>query len=269
VIKNFLSNAFKFTKEGYVGLNIEQKGDAIVFSVVDTGIGIPKNKLNLIFEAFKQVDGSISREYGGTGLGLSISKKFVDLMHGHIEVESHEGEGSVFRVILPLEKAKNDDESIQPKKVEEKKNQETPSLNILNEEDEVDESFEETLFEGKNILIVDDDSRNIFTLSSALQELGAETFSALNGKEAYEFLGSSEEKMDVILMDIMMPVVDGLEAIKMIKNDDRFSSIPIIAVTAKSTKADKEQCFAAGANDYITKPIDLNALVSILKAWCS
>jgi len=269
VIKNFLSNAFKFTKEGKVSFSIKQEGKNILFSVDDTGIGIAHDKLKLIFEAFKQVDGSISREYGGTGLGLSISKKFVDLMHGKIRVDSKEGEGSSFCVILPLitNESTEEEKREKPSKVE-AKTQEVEIKQFENDEFEGDE-FDENLFEGKNILIVDDDSRNIFTLSSALQELGAETYSALNGKEAYEFLETHDEQIDVILMDIMMPIVDGLEAIRTIKADDRFSAIPIIAVTAKNTKADKEQCFAAGANDYLAKPINFDALVSIVKAWCA
>jgi len=266
IIKNFFSNAFKFTKNGYVALEIKQEGKEIVFSVRDTGIGIPEEKLDLIFEAFKQVDGSISREYGGTGLGLSISKKFADLMHGRIEVRSKEGEGSTFEVILPLETLESEDENETKTEVKEEK-LDIPEVSIL-QEDERD-TFDTDLFEGKNILIVDDDSRNIFTLSSTLQELGAETFSALNGQEAFDFLESTQEDIDAILMDIMMPVVDGLEAIRMIKSDDRFSAIPIIAVTAKTTKADKEACFEAGANDYLTKPINFDALIAILKAWCS
>ena len=268
VMKNFLSNAFKFTKKGRVSFSIAKEGKDLVLSVSDTGIGIPKDKLALVFEAFKQVDGSISREYGGTGLGLSISKRFVDLMNGRIEVDSQEGEGSTFRVILPL-----DEESVVEKEIETKQEIPTPSRAqqelALEIDEDVSDTFESNLFEGKNILIVDDDSRNIFTLSSALQELGAETFSALNGQEAYEFLKESPETMDVILMDIMMPIVDGLEAIRTIKADDRFKAIPIIAVTAKNTKADKEQCFEAGANDYLPKPINFDALVSILKAWCA
>jgi len=265
VLKNFLSNAFKFTKEGEVHFSIERKDHNIVLCVRDTGIGIPQDKLKLIFEAFKQVDGSISREYGGTGLGLSISKKFVDLMHGKIEVTSREGEGSSFCVILPQEEASQKENAREEELSTEVKE---PKKEDYNFHSYVDEEFDEELFSGKNILIVDDDSRNIFTLSSALQELGAETFSALNGEEAFEFLEMSDIDVDIILMDIMMPVVDGLEAIRRIKADDRFKAIPIIAVTAKTAKKDKEECFAAGANDYLTKPIDFDALVSILKAWC-
>ena len=253
IIKNLLSNAFKFTKEGKVVMSISKKNSNIVVEVSDSGIGIPEAKLALIFEAFKQVDGSTSREYGGTGLGLSISKTFVDLMGGAIEVESKEGKGSTFRVILPIKRESVIKEV--PHEVEEF---------IASDDGKI---FDEELLSGKNILIVDDDSRNIFTLSSVIQELGADTYSALNGKDAFKLLEDEEAKMDIILMDIMMPIMDGLKAIKKIKADDRFKNIPIIAVTAKVMKEDKEICYEAGANDYLAKPIDQNALISMLKAW--
>ena len=272
VLKNLLSNAFKFTKEGEIVLRIDSGEDTIIFEVKDSGIGIPAEKSKLIFEAFKQVDGSISREYGGTGLGLSISKTFIDLMGGTIELESEEGRGSTFRVILPLnsevelpqkepEEITHEVESVVEDKTSVEKHLDAP---IITESDEI---FGNDILSGKNILIVDDDSRNIFTLSSVIQELGAETYSALNGDEAIKFLESEEESIDVILMDIMMPIMDGLESMKWIKSNEKFKHIPIIAITAKSMRQDKEECFAAGANDYLAKPIDHNALVSMLQAW--
>ncbi|WP_373035278.1 ATP-binding protein [Sulfurimonas sp.] len=256
IIKNLLSNAFKFTKSGGVNMSIFKNNNDMFIEVSDSGIGIPEAKLNLIFEAFKQVDGSISREYGGTGLGLSISKTFIDLMRGKIEVESKEGEGSLFRIILPIKK----------ENVIVKAPLEVESEELIIEDDE-SEIFDSELLRDKNILIVDDDSRNIFTLSSVIQELGADTYSALNGKDAFDLLEREEANMDVILMDIMMPVMDGLKSIKKIKSDDRFKHIPIIAVTAKTMKEDKRECYEAGANDYLAKPIDQNALISMLKAW--
>ncbi|WP_415398394.1 ATP-binding protein [Sulfurimonas sp. CS5] len=256
IIKNLLSNAFKFTKSGKVSLCIFKKNRDIIFEVSDTGIGVPEAKLALIFEAFKQVDGSISRKYGGTGLGLSISKTFVDLMGGRIEVDSKEGKGSSFLVILPIQK--NSIEKVAPLKIETKESIVTY--------DEI-ELFDKELLKGKNILIVDDDSRNIFTLSSVVQELGADTYSALNGEDAFKLLEDEEANMDVILMDIVMPIMDGLKAIEKIKADDRFKHIPIIVVTAKIMKEDKRMCYEVGANDYLAKPINQNALISMLKAW--
>ncbi len=267
IIKNLLSNAFKFTKEGKIEMSMKGENDKLFIEIKDSGIGIPKSKLALIFEAFKQVDGSISREYGGTGLGLSISKTFVDLMGGTIEVESNEGEGSTFRVVLPIKKdIKLQREGINNSvKNQSKEVSETIEKFLLAEESEA-EILEEEFLNGKNILIVDDDSRNIFTLSSVLQELGAETYSALNGEEAFHIL-EDENSIDLILMDIMMPVMDGLKTIEKIRLDERFKNIPIIVITAKTMKEDKEACLRAGANDYLAKPIDHGALISMLKAW--
>ncbi len=268
IIKNLLSNAFKFTKEGSVSVTIDKKDNTLVIEVVDTGLGIPEDKLALIFEAFKQVDGTISREYGGTGLGLSISKTFVSLMGGEIKVRSKEGDGSTFSILLPLEKPiekkkqkqEQESETIQEKKI-------STFVKDALEENQEDDIFDSGLFEDKNIMIVDDDSRNIFTLSSVLQDLGAETFSALNGSEAIALLEKESVQMDVILMDIMMPIMDGLETIKAIKNNPKLKEIPIIAVTAKTMKEDKEECLKAGADDYLSKPIDQKALINMLQAW--
>ena len=271
VIKNLLSNAFKFTKEGSVSLEIAKIDDAIVLTVADSGIGIPQNKIDTIFEAFKQVDGSISREYGGTGLGLSISKTIIDFMGGEISVESIQGEGAFFSVTLPLNtNAKNmkskaeykiDTPIIRPVIQELKENK-----SILSEEIEIDISNE---LSGKNILLVDDDSRNIFAITSTLENMDADVFSAFNGQEAIETLEEDFVKIDLIIMDIMMPVMDGLNAIKKIKANDKYKEIPIIAITAKTMPEDKQMCLDAGANDYLPKPIIQNALISMIKAWIS
>jgi two-component system chemotaxis sensor kinase CheA len=266
ILKNLLSNAFKFTKEGGVSLTLDQQDDHVLrVSVKDSGIGIAPDKLSLIFEAFKQVDGSISREYGGTGLGLSISRTFITLMRGSIDVQSQEGEGSTFTVFLPLhEMAKLPQQEVN---IEQSIVTPTPQRDTLLSIEDSDETFDSDLLTGKNILIVDDDSRNIFTLSSTLQELGAETFSALNGEEAIALLNEEETPMDIILMDVMMPIMDGLEAIRNIKQNDLFGHIPIIAITAKTMKEDKQACFEAGANDYLPKPINHNALIAMIQAW--
>ena len=275
VLKNLLSNAFKFTKNGDVTIDIGVKGDNLIFSVKDSGIGIPSDKLATIFEAFKQVDGTISREFGGTGLGLSISKTIVDLMGGSISVESSLGKGTIFSISLPLMAGskieKHPKELVKSETVEIREPTviSTPTSNspdtvtILQEEDEI--SYDSELL-GKNILIVDDDSRNIFTLTSTLETMDAEVFSAFNGKEAIEILEAGNN-IDLILMDIMMPVMDGLVAIENIKSNDRFKDIPIIAITARTMPEDKQKCLDAGANDYLSKPIQHSALISMLKAW--
>ncbi len=264
VMKNLLSNAFKFTKKGSVSINIDKKDDILQIVVQDSGIGIPKDKQETVFEAFKQVDGSISREFGGTGLGLSISKNIVDILNGDISVVSEEGKGASFILSLPVEK----NGQVKVQKLKEKELFVTPeveSLSIVDNDNDTDESYEEEL-SGKNILIVDDDSRNIFTLTSTLESMNAEVCSAFNGKEAIEVL-VEEEKIDMILMDIMMPIMDGLSAIKNIKADDRFKHIPIIAITAKTMPEDKQKCLDYGANDYLAKPLNHSALVSMIRAW--
>jgi signal transduction histidine kinase/CheY-like chemotaxis protein len=263
VLKNLLSNALKFTKEGEVRLIIHQTEDSVLFSVHDSGIGIAQEKIATIFEAFKQVDGSISREFGGTGLGLSISKTMVELMHGSISVESQLGSGSTFTISLPLNYIAPTVKEITQKE----KEQETivpDSIELIREETN-ENVFSPNMLAEKNILIVDDDSRNIFAMTSILELMDAEVYSAFNGEEAIALL-ESNNNIDLILMDIMMPIMDGLDAIKHIKENPSTKEIPIIAVTAKSMKEDKEQCLRAGANDYLSKPIDHDQLLHLLKA---
>ena len=255
ILKNLLSNSIKFTSKGYVGIYMREDKGKIELVVKDTGIGIDEGKLETIFESFKQVDGSISREYGGTGLGLSISKTIVDLMSGTIKVESELGKGSSFIVSFPLVKIEG------PQGL---KDNFLDSSLIIMKGNPKDTKFTNDSIE-KNILIVDDDSRNIFTLTSTLESVGAEVYSAFNGQEAMEILQKNEVRVDLILMDIMMPVMDGIVAIKNIKADEKYKKIPIIAITAKNTSEDKQKCLDAGADGYLAKPLEENALFSMIK----
>lgn len=266
VLKNLLSNAFKFTKEGSVTLDVTASQSDITISVKDTGIGIPSDKINSIFDAFKQVDGSISREFGGTGLGLSISKTIVELLNGHIFVASELGVGTTFTVTLPLLGETMPYEIQVPHAIKEEMQSPSNGVELISIISDDNCSFSGDELSNKNILIVDDDSRNIFTLTSVLEDLNAEVYSAFNGKEAIEIL-QKEDRIDIILMDIMMPVMDGLKAIRSIKSNDKFKNIPIIAITAKTMPQDKQDCLDAGASDYLPKPLEHNALISMLKAW--
>ena len=247
IIKNLLSNAFKFTKEGSVKMSIATTPSNITFAISDSGIGIPNDKLKQIFEAFKQVDGSISREYGGTGLGLSISKTFVDLMGGSIEVYSQEKEGSTFSIILPL---KYSNEISLPKVDKKIENNDIIIANDIN-------ILDDNLLQDTNILIIDDDSRNVFTISSILQELGAETYSASNPKDGLEFLIKEGEDIDII-------IIDGLESIEIIKDNNNFANIPIIIII-DNTEENKSKCLKMGINDCLSKPVDQSRLVSTIK----
>jgi two-component system, chemotaxis family, sensor kinase CheA len=254
ILKNLLSNAFKFTKEGHVTLQVKAEADEILISVIDSGIGIARDKLNLIFEAFQQADGTTSRNYGGTGLGLSICQQMANLLEGSITVISESGEGSTFTLHLPAHLA----EQAEPCSII----QEEAAVSLWEEKKELKEST----LRGKKILIADDDMRNIFALTTVLEREQLKVIFAQNGVEALEQLHNHQD-IDLILMDIMMPKMDGFEAIRAIRQDPYYQSLPIIAVTAKAMKNDRENCLAAGATDYLSKPIDMEQLFSLLHVW--
>ncbi|MCU7836764.1 MAG: response regulator [gamma proteobacterium symbiont of Taylorina sp.] len=269
VLKNLLSNAFKFTKKGSVTLHLYSKNEQLNFAVSDTGIGIAQDKLEHIFGAFKQVDGTITREYGGTGLGLSISLRFAELLNGKLIVESIEEQGSLFLLSIPGQNLNNK----QSPSTEEEVSISNSKSELLAvdaaekmHEDEIEYSKKHR-FEGNTLLLVDDDSRNIFTLSALFQDAGAQTLHALNGQEALDLLNDESDAIDLILMDIMMPKMDGYEAIERIRQNKKYINIPIIAVTAKAMNRDKQKCLDIGANDYVTKPINEKTLMQLSRLW--
>lgn len=442
ILNNLFSNALKFTSSGSIQLKVSrpERGmdlsstqllpeTSIALSVIDTGIGIPKEKFNLIFEAFQQADGTTVRQYGGTGLGLSISLKLAKLLGGKIHISSDPSRGSTFTLIIPEVSSDNhaqaiseetnlipppsnpqsdlpivQNDEIKPAPIEIKKDPSLPDdrreleegeLSILIIEDDktfarlllehiqqkgykvllaedgeagiyladlycpnaiildiglprmdgqlvlnrlkdnqntahipvhiisgrdktevilskevtgytqkpldssdiedileiiepqlnratlflhhIENKFPEKLksttpllhnkeeiFQEKNILIVDDDIRNIFALGSLLEEKGITVVEAKNGVEALDKLNPS---LDLILMDIMMPQMDGYETMAKIREQSAYQSIPIIAITAKAMKGDRMKCIEAGANDYLTKPVDANKLFSMLRVW--
>jgi CheY-like chemotaxis protein len=225
------------------------------FSVQDTGIGIPLDKQKLIFEAFQQADGTTSRKYGGTGLGLTISREIARLLGGVIDVKSAPGEGSTFTLRLPFryvgpEASVRDDgraDEAAPAPV-------VPPLP------------EDADFSGKRVLLVDDDGRNVFAIASVLEARGMEVMHAPNGKVALELLQTGG-KVDAVLMDTMMPEMDGLDATRAIRDMLQFKDLPIISLTAKAMKGDREKALAAGATEYVTKPVDPERLLAILHVW--
>nr|WP_275411191.1 ATP-binding protein [Bacillus sp. B15-48] len=284
VLKNLVSNAMKFTEKGHVHLKVfkpeikhhHSEQNLIAFSVTDTGIGIPKDKQELIFEAFQQADGTTSRKYGGTGLGLSISKRMADLLGGYLTVDSKVGKGSTFTFHLPLQAELN----ALNMKQEEVANEVAATIEENRSRDElvVDElsqemfihgetnSEKEDVFVGKTILLADDDMRNVFALTTALERIGLKVLFAENGKEALDILYENPH-IDLVLMDIMMPGLDGYEAMREIRAKSHFEKLPIIALTAKAMKDDRQKCVDAGASDYISKPVNLEELFSLLKVW--
>jgi signal transduction histidine kinase/ActR/RegA family two-component response regulator/HAMP domain-containing protein len=258
VLKNLLSNAFKFTSKGGVAMVVELAPDdptSIRFAVQDTGIGIPLEKQKLIFEAFQQADGTTSRKYGGTGLGLTISREMARLLGGVIEVKSAPGEGSTFTLRLPASYAGAD----APARGESRSHEPLYQLPIPRLPDDAD-------FSGKKLLLVDDDGRNVFAIASVLKGRGMEVLHAENGKIALALLQTHGD-VDAVLMDTMMPEMDGLDATRTIRGLARFQDLPIISLTAKAMKGDREKALSAGASEYITKPVDPERLLSVLYVW--
>lgn len=247
ILTNLIGNAVKFTEYGYVKLIVdtllENDNSAILqFSVVDTGIGIPKDKIRNLFESFSQIDGSITRKYGGTGLGLAISKQLIEMMHGEIVVESIEGKGSSFIFTIQL------------------------NVSAHKSHLEDNESFDIPTSEKKlKILLVEDDKINQMVTIALIEKQGHSIELANNGIEAISKY--KNEKFDLILMDIQMPEMDGIEATKKIRayelNGNEYT--PIIAVTAHAVQGDRERFLESGMDDYISKPLDIVKFYDIIR----
>ncbi|MFE3933465.1 HAMP domain-containing protein [Streptomyces goshikiensis] len=362
VLRNLLSNAVKFTDTGAVELVIrpagtdvppaireqlleagslrEADGDLIAFSVTDTGIGIAASKMLVIFEAFKQADGTTSRKYGGTGLGLSISREIARLLGGEIHAASEPGRGSTFTLYLPLHPSELPPQGYAPptpgggrgelyrRPAEEARPvlpaapaapvsvppaQAQPALPATPAHDPVGQGLggaaalfrrrrkslgdaeartavpgqsmthgpedgwggaEEELpvpprtydFHGEKVLIVDDDVRNVFALTSVLEQHGLAVLYAENGREGIEVLEQHDD-VTVVLMDIMMPEMDGYATTSAIRRMPQFAGLPIIALTAKAMKGDREKAIDSGASDYVTKPVEPDYLLSVMEQW--
>jgi CheY-like chemotaxis protein len=342
VLRNLLSNAVKFTDSGSVELVIRPARDdvpqrireqlleagsltdpgaaLIAFSVTDTGIGIAAGKMRVIFEAFKQADGTTSRKYGGTGLGLSISREIAQLLGGEIHAQSEPGRGSTFTLYLPLHlselppqgyqqpvaaleagdlmsSAARDEEAEARARAETpaevKSYQETqhgpaalfrrrrralPELPAAEprpapqedrsavEPEPLPQSVRGIRFGGEKVLIVDDDIRNVFALTSVLEQHGLSVLYAENGREGIEVLEQHED-VAVVLMDIMMPEMDGYATTTAIRRMPQFAGLPIVALTAKAMKGDREKAIESGASDYVTKPVDPDHLLTVMQEW--
>ncbi|TGB00548.1 HAMP domain-containing protein [Streptomyces sp. MZ04] len=288
ILRNLLSNAVKFTANGRVELRVtrvkpagdrpgQDGGDLICFAVKDTGIGIPPEQLPVIFEAFQQADGTTNRKYGGTGLGLSISREIAGLLGGRITAESSPGQGSTFTLYVPVAHpghgpaaaayaaarthAAPDPESQAPLSphtfLDQDDNWPTPT-----KLEEYREGRAGRVLRGRRVLIVDDDIRNVFALTHVLSRVGMPVLYAENGREGIETLERNPD-VDLILMDIMMPEMDGYETIAAIRRTPRWSGLPIIALTAKAMPGDREKAIAQGATDYVPKPVDVDQLLSV------
>ncbi|MEU9116859.1 HAMP domain-containing protein [Streptomyces sp. NPDC048483] len=355
VLRNLLSNAVKFTDTGAVELVIRPAGadvpvaireqllehgslrdpdaDMIAFSVTDTGIGIASSKMRVIFEAFKQADGTTSRKYGGTGLGLSISREIARLLGGEIHAASEPNRGSTFTLYLPhnpgglppqgypqlvagglamdaeareVEAGRQDEpegvldqespsslnrrrrrgisggarrfalpggqpvstppQQPTPRQPSEPTTQQPAEEPWLGNGQDLVQPVSGGGFHGEKVLIVDDDIRNVFALTSVLEQHGLSVLYAENGREGIEVLEQHDDVV-LVLMDIMMPEMDGYATTAAIRRMPQFAGLPIIALTAKAMKGDREKSIDSGASDYVTKPVDTDHLLSVMEQW--
>ena len=258
VLRNLIDNAIKFTEKGKITVQADMSFPdnnhiEMEFCVRDTGIGIKAEQLKSLFEPFWQADASATRKYGGTGFGLALSKHLVTLLGGRIWAESVYDEGSAFHFTarFPLLFSSRTDVS---SKVEVPDPPEEPA--------ELTEPYDPA---GVRVLLVEDVEINQIIAEEMLKGMGYMVDTAGNGQEALDML--TQQKYNVVLMDIQMPVMDGLTATKIIREKEEYKDLPIIAVSAHSLPADKERSLGCGMNDHITKPLDLTDLNMTLSKW--
>jgi two-component system, sensor histidine kinase and response regulator len=256
VVLNLVGNALKFTAEGEVALEVTaeaMQGDGMIlhFVVTDTGVGIPQEKLELIFDSFSQADLSTTRQFGGTGLGLTISRNLVEMMGGRIWVESQLGKGSCFHFTVRLGTPLTAIASAT-----------RPAISLTATLPEVRDDGPRTL----TILLAEDNPVNQKVAMRMLEKRGHHVVLATNGREAVDAL--AQRSFDLVLMDVHMPEMDGFEATKAIRDQEKLtgSHQSIVAMTASAIKGDSERCIAAGMDDYISKPIDIARLDEVLAA---
>jgi CheY-like chemotaxis protein len=263
IILNLASNALKFTERGAVTISVTQRmtnaGDTLSpaaspesvglqFTVRDSGIGIPPERLGDLFSPFVQMDGSITRRFGGSGLGLAICKQLTDMMGGRVVVESRVGEGSCFQFFLPF--------TLAPEAVGQTNRADQP---------QGAGAYDFRPIQGARVLLVDDVRLNREVALAFLAKTGVQVDTALNGLEAVCKVRSTA--YDLVLMDIQMPEMDGLSATREIREDACFADLPILAMTAHAMTGDRERSLAAGMNDHLTKPISPEVLFDALLRW--
>ncbi|MFZ6819503.1 EAL domain-containing protein [Undibacterium sp. Ji22W] len=257
ILINYTNNAVKFTEQGQIEIRISKQKDTpsgwlIKFEVADSGIGLSEEQQNKIFSSFEQADSSTTRKYGGTGLGLTISKELANLMGGEVGVQSQLGHGSTFWFTALLEQIKGP--PLQIEKIKEHKQ----GLNSLSKLAQTKEIY---------ILLVDDNEFNQQVGNELLEAAGCKVILAEHGQQALDILAATQVKIDCVLMDIQMPVMDGLEATRHIRAIPRFANIPIIAITANAMNQDRILCLSAGMNDFIAKPFTPDLLFSTVVRW--
>ncbi len=251
-VMNLVSNAVKFTSVGGVTLRVHgvrvEGGVRVAIRVVDTGIGIPANKIPLLFDPFFQVESGMARSYGGTGLGLAISRQLVEAMGGTVRVRSRPGKGSVFGVTLTMKESA------------------TRAVATVTH----DPVFEAAgaIAPGKTVLLVEDNAVNAFISAASLESMGIASVHAADGHEAVDLY--RQRRFDAVLMDCQMPVMDGFAATRLIRDFERSTGrgrVPIVALTANALSGDREECLRRDMDDYLSKPIEFARLRASMRRW--
>ncbi len=258
ILVNLLINAVKFTPEhGRVGLHVsaDKQRDLVRFAVRDNGIGIAPEDMRRLFQPFVQVNSQLNRQFEGTGLGLVLVHKLTDMHGGSVQVESEPGVGSCFTVNLPWGQDRtNQQDAI------------AAFDKILEAEKSIaSHGIADQRTDRKVVLLAEDNLANILTIGEYLEDHGYEIIYAHDGSEAVEKAETGHPS--IILMDIQMPVMDGLEAMRRLRANPHFATTPIIALTALAMPGDRQRCLSAGANEYMSKPIRLQELVKMIGTW--
>ncbi len=259
IIKNFLANAVKFTDQGGVTVRVEplrNGGCPVAIRVSDTGIGIPRAKHDLVFEAFKQADGSTSRRHGGTGLGLSISRELARLLGGAIELDSDEGRGATFSLLLPLDMVQTAEEQPAP----------PPAVIAAPGPDDVPEAIPQADFSGHCVLLVERDVSALLQLTPLLESWGLLVSAAADQEEALDSLGE-DEPWSLVLVSASVPPDDACATIGAIRADSRFAALRVIAMTPRDQQGAEEDCLRAGATALLERPVQPQALKSLLEQF--
>ncbi|MDD2729331.1 ATP-binding protein [Malikia sp.] len=263
VLLNLLSNSVKFSQHGEVVLRVRRLpasqvppcGERLELAVSDSGIGMSAQQIGQLFQPFQQAESTTTRRFGGTGLGLSITKRLVEFMGGEIRVESAPGQGSCFTLQLPLDLPDPDATAERDRATTE-------------EGDRAAQPRTGQRLRGLRILVVDDTSVNLIIMRGILGQQGAQVQVALDGQQALAALQQQPQGFDLVFMDMRMPHMDGLQATRAIRDDGRWQELPIVAITANATREDRQACLAAGMNDFIGKPFELDQVVEVALRFC-